>query len=249
MTGLNPLVYDSRMEMGAAAANDIAATMVAHLARKPRIRMMFAAALSQSEALAALVAVPGLDWSRVEAFHMDEYIGLAPNAPQRFAAWLDLHLFSKVPFGAINAIRPETFATPDACAADYAARLAAAPLDIVCLGIGVNGHLAFNDPPVADFQDPHAVKIVELDDVCRQQQVDDACFATFSAVPTHALTVTIPALLSAQEMICVVPGIAKRNAVRATLQGPISTACPASILRTHQNCRLYLDRYSAGTST
>lgn len=246
MSRLIPRIFPDRAAMGEAAAADIAATMRRMLAAQPRLSMMFAAAPSQQEALAALVSTPGLDWSRVDAFHMDEYIGLAPRAPERFAEWLTAHLFAKVPFGAIHLIQPERFASPAACAGDYAARLNAAPLDIVCLGIGVNGHLAFNDPPVADFDDPHAVKVVELDDICRLQQVDDGCFPTLAAVPTHALTVTIPALMAAREMICVVPGPAKRAAVAATLNGPVGTACPASILRTHPACRLYLDRDSAG---
>lgn len=246
MSSLTPHVFRDRATMGAAAAADIAETIRRRLAGQPRLRMMFAAAPSQQETLAALVATAGIDWSRIDAFHMDEYIGLPPAAPQRFAQWLQQHLFSKVPFASVNVIDPEKFGSPDACASDYAERLVDQPLDVVCLGIGVNGHLAFNDPPVAEFNDPHVVKIVELDDICRQQQVDDGCFPTFADVPTHALTVTIPALLAAKEMICMVPGLAKRDAVQATLHGPIETACPASILRTHANCRLYLDRDSAG---
>jgi glucosamine-6-phosphate deaminase len=119
--------------------------------------------------------------------------------------------------------------------------LAAAPIDIVCLGIGVNGHIAFNDPPVADFNDPLDVKTVELDAICRQQQVDDGSFARLAAVPTHAITLTIPRLLRADRLFCVVPGAQKRQAVHDTLHGPISLGCPASILRTHPACVLYLD--------
>ena len=128
----------------------------------------------------------------------------------------------------------------------YAELLGAAPLDIVCLGIGENGHLAFNDPPVADFHDPAAVKIVELDEPCRRQQVNDGCFPAIEQVPTHAITLTIPTLLSGRRLVAVVPGPAKREAIRRTLTGPIETACPASILRTHAACTLYLDRQSYG---
>ena len=246
--GLRPLRFADRTAMGIAAARDIAAALRAGLAGGRRLRVMFAAAPSQQETLAALVGEAGIDWARIEAFHMDEYIGLPEKAPQRFALWLEAHLFGKVPFGAVHAIKPERFASPADCAADYAGRLAAAPLDIVCLGIGVNGHLAFNDPPVADFNDPLADKIVELDDICRRQQVDDGCFPAVDAVPQSAITVTIPALMAAGQMFCMVPGLAKRAAVAATLAGPISTACPASILRTHPDCRLYLDADSAGAA-
>lgn len=230
--------------MGAAAAAEVAGALRERLAARPAVRMVFAAAPSQQEMLDALAAEPGVDWTRVTAFHMDEYVGLAPDAPQRFGAWLGRALFDRLPFAAVHLIRPECFATPDACAADYAARLATAPIDIVCLGIGVNGHIAFNDPPVADFRDPLAVKVVELDDVCRQQQVDDGCFPGFDAVPTHALTLTVPRLLDCDRMVCVVPGPAKREAVRRTLFDPPGEACPATALRAHPRCTLYLDAQS-----
>lgn len=225
--------------MGAAAAADVAAAMRDHLARSGAVRMIFAAAPSQSDMLDALCAIDGIDWSRVTAFHMDEYLGLPATAPQRFAAWLDRHLFHRLPFGAVHRLAPEL---EDGAA--YAGLLNAAPIDIVCLGIGVNGHLAFNDPPVADFNDPHDIKTVELDDICRRQQVDDGSFAALADVPTHAVTLTIPRLLRAARLFCVVPGPQKRQAVRDALHGPISPACPASILRTHPACVLYLDAES-----
>ncbi|MHB2169485.1 glucosamine-6-phosphate deaminase [Alsobacter sp. R-9] len=236
--------FPDRRAMGEAAAAEAASHLRDVLARKGAARMVFAAAPSQQEMLDALVATPGLDWSRVTAFHMDEYVGLAPGAPERFGAWLTRALFERLPFGAVHLIRPEAFASPEACAADYARRLAEAPVDIVCLGIGVNGHIAFNDPPVADFRDPLAVKVVELDAICRQQQVDDACFPSLAAVPTHALTLTVPRLLDCDRMVCVVPGPQKRDAVRATLFGPYGEACPATALRRHPHCTLYLDAQS-----
>ncbi len=207
--------------------------------------MVFAAAPSQAEMLEALVVERDIDWPRVTAFHMDEYIGLPPGAPERFASWLKLHLFDKLPFAEIHLIDPEAFPDPEACARDYAARLAAAPIDVVCLGIGVNGHIAFNDPPVADFNDPAAVKIVELDAICRQQQVDDQCFPTLANVPTHALTLTVPRLLDCDRMFCVVPGPAKREAVHRTMADPIGEACPSTALRRHPRCTLYLDADSS----
>ncbi|KKB10273.1 glucosamine-6-phosphate deaminase [Devosia chinhatensis] len=228
--------------MGAAAANDTADALRTALSSQDQVRMVFAAAPSQSDVLAALCVAPGLDWSRVVAFHMDEYIGLNAKAPERFAHWLDEHLFLRLPFKEVHRIVPE----PDAIAAAsrYAALLSEAPIDIVCLGIGVNGHIAFNDPPVADFSDPLDVKVVTLDDACRQQQVDDDCFARFEDVPEQAITLTVPRLLRANKLFCVVPGRLKRDAVRATLHGPISTRCPASILREHADCTLYLDQES-----
>lgn len=228
--------------MGEAAAADIAAELRHRLSRQRHVRMIFAAAPSQAETLAALVASPGIDWRRVTAFHMDEYVGLQAAAPERFAAWLDRHLFALLPFEAVHRIVPEP--SPQQAALAYTAKLAEGPIDLVCLGIGVNGHIAFNDPPVADFSDPLDVKLVELDAVCRQQQVDDDCFSALADVPAQALTLTIPRLLRADRLFCVVPGAAKRDAVQQTLTGPIDAACPASVLRTHADCTLYLDAES-----
>ncbi|KKB85207.1 glucosamine-6-phosphate deaminase [Devosia limi DSM 17137] len=228
--------------MGDAAARDIAQALREALARQAAVRMVFAAAPSQAQMLAALCRAEGIDWTRVTAFHMDEYIGLPPGAPERFVRWLDANLFDHLPFAQVHRIVPEPDA--EAAAAAYAAELAKAPVDMVCLGIGVNGHIAFNDPPVADFADPLDVKVVTLDEQCRQQQVDDECFARFEDVPERAITLTIPRLVNVGQLFCVVPGALKRDAVRATLHGPISTACPASILREHPNCSLYLDAES-----
>ncbi|WP_342358603.1 glucosamine-6-phosphate deaminase [Terrarubrum flagellatum] len=232
-------VFATRAEMGATAARDVAAELRHRLASQKTVRIIFAAAPSQQEMLAALAREPDIDWAKVEAFHMDEYIGLATDAPQRFGLWLRAHIFDRLPFGAIHLIEPGD--DPAATASDYAGRLRAAPIDIVCLGIGVNGHLAFNDPPVADLDDPLDVKVVELDDVCRQQQVDDECFATFADVPETAITLTIPRLLDADRLFCVVPGKAKREAVRRALNDPMGEACPATALRKHPACALYLD--------
>jgi glucosamine-6-phosphate deaminase len=173
---------------------------------------------------------------------MDEYLGLPTDAPQRFGTWLKRAIFERLPFGAVHLIEPDD--DPEATADAYAAKLAEAPIDIVCCGIGANSHLAFNDPP-ADFNDAKAVKRVELDDTCRQQQVDDECFASLDKVPTHALTLTIPRLLAAERIFCCVPGPLKRAAVKRTLEGPIDGKCPASALRLHTNWRLYLDHESA----
>lgn len=236
-------VYDTRGEMGAAAARDIAAAIRQVLAEKDCCNMIFAAAPSQNEVLAVLAADKTVDFTRIRAFHMDEYIGLAPDAPQGFGNFLRRALFDKAPFKEVHYLRGNE--APEAECARYAALLERYPVDIVCLGIGENGHVAFNDPPVADFSDPALVKKVALDPVCRQQQVNDGCFGALSQVPTHALTLTVPALMGGKRLFCVVPASTKAQAVRDTLYGPISEACPASALRRHGGAKLYLDPDSA----
>jgi glucosamine-6-phosphate deaminase len=241
-----PFVAKSRAAMGQKAAEDIADELRRRLQSQQGVRIIFAAAPSQSEMLAALILIPDVDWSRVTAFHMDEYLGLAIDAPQRFSLWLRGAIFDRLPFAAVHLLEPGS--DPDATAAEYADRLAASPIDIVCCGIGSNGHLAFNDPP-ADLNDPSDVKVVKLDTACRQQQVDDRCFDRFSDVPTHALTLTIPRLLAADRIFCCVPGTFKKTAVRRTLHDPISGLVPATALRIHSNWSLYLDEDSAADLT
>lgn len=233
------LVFDDRAAMGRVAAAAIAHQIRQVVQSTGRARMVFAAAPSQLEVLDALTRLADIPWQQVTAFHMDDYVGLPAEAPQRFANWLDTHLFSKLPFKEVNRI-PAIGDAEEICRM-YAAKLAELPIDIVCLGIGVNGHIAFNDPPVADFNDPYSVKVVELDQICRQQQVDDDCFVALEDVPPQAITLTIPRLLAADALFCVVPGAHKRRAVKAALEGPVVTDCPASILRTHSDCTLFLD--------
>jgi glucosamine-6-phosphate deaminase len=237
-------VATSRTQMGEYAAKDIAQEIRACLARQPLVRIVFAAAPSQAEMLAALCLEEGIDWSRVVAFHMDEYLGLPADAPQGFGMWLRDRLFDHLPFGEVNLL--EGGADAERAADLYASKLNAAPIDIVCCGIGSNGHLAFNDPP-AVFDDPRTVKIVELDMDCRQQQVDDDCFASIDEVPSRALTVSIPCLLAGRVIFCCVPGALKKEAVRRTLLEPVNPMCPATILREHPRCTLYLDTDSAGS--
>ncbi len=234
--------FPDRLQMGRAAAQDAAATLIEILERQPRVRMIFAAAPSQQTMLKALANMPGIAWNRVEAFHMDEYWGLDPRDPAGFGNWLRRNLFDHLPFAETHVI--PTQGAADQIAADYASLVAAHPIDIVCLGIGVNGHIAFNDPPVADFEDPLDVKLVTLDQVCRQQQVDDGCFPNLEAVPAEAITLTVPRLLRAERLFAVVPGRSKREAVRAAIHGPVVTDCPASILRMHPGCQFYLDKES-----
>lgn len=242
LNGLLVHVADSRAAMGKQASAAIGDEIRACLGRKHDVRMVFAAAPSQSEMLAALRNEKDIDWTRVTAFQMDEYLGLVPDSPQHFGTWLRRTVFDHLTFAAVHLIEPGGEA--EQSAADYAAKLSEAPIDIVCCGIGVNGHLAFNDPP-ADFDDPLLVKVVNLDAQCRQQQVDDACFSTLGEVPTQALSMTVPALLSARAIFCTVSGPAKRDAVRRVLLGPLDPMCPASALRQHLRCAIFLDADSA----
>ena len=242
---LDVKIYDTRADMGAGAAADIHDCMVKLLSEKDEINMIFAAAPSQNETLAALLTYTDIDWTRVNAFHMDEYIGLPADAPQRFGNYLRDHIFAHAPFKSVNYI--DSSATDmDAECARYTALLEKYPTDIVCMGIGENAHIAFNDPGVADFHDPKTIKPVALDDTCRQQQVNDGCFAAFDDVPTHAMTLTVPTLFRAGALFCSVPAPTKANAVKEMLTTEqIDEHCPAAILRLHDNATLYCDADSA----
>lgn len=242
-TKLDVRVYETRKEMGGAASEKFAKEVNELLLNKDEINVIFAAAPSQNEFLEALY-YESLDWSRINAFHMDEYIGLPAEAPQGFGNFLKHRLFDKFNFKSVNYLNGNADDIEAECAR-YTNLLHQHQIDIVCMGIGENGHLAFNDPPVADFEDKHTVKVVELDEVCRQQQVNDGCFATLDEVPTKALTLTIPTLLSAKYINCVVPGPTKAEAVKHTLNSEISTENPATILRKHPKAVLYLDRDSS----
>jgi glucosamine-6-phosphate deaminase len=244
---LRVVVHEDRARMGRSAALAVSRAIAARQAEAGLARVVFAAAPSQDEFLAGLVASTEVDWSRVIGFHMDEYLGLGPDHPASFRRYLQERLFRLVGLGAdrLRLIPGEDDAQPSRTALAYEDLLRAEPTDIVCAGIGENGHLAFNDPPVADFLDPMRVKVVRLDAGCRQQQLNDACFSRIEDVPTHAFTLTVPALLAAPVVSVVVPGPRKAEAVLATLRGPISEACPASALRHHPGATLHLDRESA----
>jgi len=240
---LNIKIYDSRDELGKAAADE-AATYINDLLKKQEdINILFAAAPSQNEFLNALT-LHDIAWNRINAFHMDEYTGLTKEAPQRFGNYLDKHFFDKVPLKSIHYLFDES-STPEEVCKHYSELLAQYPLDIIFMGIGENGHIAFNDPHVADFNDPLQVKIATLDQVCREQQVHDGCFSSIEKVPHEAITLTIPAMMKAQRLFCIVPAASKANAIDSTVNGAITPACPASILRTHKDATLYCDRDSA----
>ena len=237
-------IYPSRDEMGAAAAADVKAAILRALETKDTLNMIFAAAPSQNEVLANLANDSEIPWARVNAFHMDEYVGLDKDAPQGFGNFLRRAIFEIAPFKTVNCI-DSTATDPEAEAERYGALLAANPTDIVVMGIGENGHIAFNDPPVANFKDERIVKPVELDQICRNQQVNDGCFKSIDEVPTHALTLTVPTLVKAPWLFCIVPAPTKANAVYNTVNGKIGEACPATILRTQENAILYLEPDSA----
>lgn len=237
-------IYDTRAEMGNAAARDIKAKIAQLLAEKREINMIFAAAPSQNEVLAALADDGQIEWNRVNAYHMDEYIGLSADAPQGFGNFLKAHIFGRAPFKSVHYIDC-TAADPEKEAARYEKLLGDNPPDIVVMGIGENGHIAFNDPPVADFKDARGAKVVKLDEVCRNQQVHDGCFAWLEEVPKYAITLTVPTLVSAPWLFCIVPAKTKANAVKECLTGEIGEHCPASVLRLQENAVLYLDKDSA----
>lgn len=171
---------------------------------------------------------------------MDEYIGLDQDAPQGFDNFLRDRLFEVANFKSVHYLQGNASDPDDECRR-YSALLNSHKIDIVCMGIGENGHIAFNDPHVAHFDDKKLVKVVELDEMCRTQQVNDGCFDSIDQVPTHALTLTIPALMSGDNIFCIVPAKTKAKAVLSTIKGDIEEACPASILRNHGNAILYID--------
>jgi glucosamine-6-phosphate deaminase len=238
-------IYEARTEMGAEAAKEVAGKIKELLStRQGCINMIFAAAPSQSELLFCLSEEPGIDWSRVNGFHMDEYVGIDQNEPQSFAYFLKENIFDKVTFNEVHYINGNTKDLSAECLR-YTDLLNRHPVDIVCMGIGENTHIAFNDPHIADFNDPLMVKVVVLDLASRQQQVHDGCFARLQDVPASAITLTVPALLRANSMYCIVPGKNKAVAVSHTINSDVTESYPSTVLKTHTNATLYLDNESA----
>ena len=241
---LDVKIYKTRDEMGKAASEDIAVAIKALLSQKEEINMIFAAAPSQNDMLLHLCERNDIEWERINAFHMDEYIGLNPDAPQCFSNFLKRYIFDLKPFKSVNLINAGATDAKEE-ANRFTELLKNNPVDIVCMGIGENGHIAFNDPHEAKFDDLEMVKVVTLDDDCRMQQVNDGCFEKIDDVPKYALTLTIPTLMSAKYNFCVVPAKTKAEAVKKTVFGEVSEECPASILRTKDNSILYCDSDSS----
>lgn len=241
---LDVRVYNSRQSMGEAAAELVTEKLRVLLGEKEYVNIIFAAAPSQNEFLQLLTGKKNIDWTRVNAFHMDEYLYLSKDAAQGFGNFLKTKLFSKLPFRSVNYINGNAENIEHECQR-YSCLLQQYPADIVCMGIGENGHIAFNDPPVANFDDMTLVKVVELEQACRQQQVNDKCFDTLNAVPLKAITLTIPALMSAKYIFCIVPGKTKAQAIYNTLNQGIEEQYPSTIIRKHDNAILFLDKESS----
>lgn len=236
--------YDSKDTMGKAAAEFVAQHILSVLKKKGEVNLMLATGASQFTFLDALKQMDSLDWSKITTFHLDEYIGLSSDHKASFRKYLHERIIDDVQpgnayflNGDVDDIQREINR--------YEELLKSHPIDIACIGIGENGHIAFNDPPIADFNDPHLVKVVELDKKCRQQQVGEGWFDSIEDVPKQALSLTIPAIMNSNVISCVVPDERKAQAVHDALYGPVSTDCPASILRTHPDTTLFLDANSA----
>jgi glucosamine-6-phosphate deaminase len=237
-------IFDDVLALARAAAADAADALRAAIDERGDANVMLATGNSQLVFLAELVTYTDVDWARITAFHMDEYVGLPPTHAASFQRYMRERVAANLPFKEFHYLQGDT-GDAEGEARRYAGLLHAHPLDLCCCGIGENGHLAFNDPPVADFDDPLDVKVVALEAASRRQQVAEGHFATTDDVPTHAITVTIPALLRARRLLAIVPEQRKAAPVRTALEGPVSTECPASYLRTQPQATLYLDADSA----
>lgn len=229
-------------EAGTAAGRAAADVLARVLGEQERARVIFASAPSQEQMLTTLAADPRIDWTRVDSFHMDDYLGLDRAHPAAFGTWL-AHRLPAAALPTLDRIRVDGEA--EAEIARYTARLTEAPIDLVCLGIGVNGHIAFNEPGDTDFDTAELVRLIELTRTSRQQQVDEGLFPDLEAVPTHALTLTVPALVGARSLVCTVIGSAKSRAVADTLTGPVTAQVPATALRGHGEAVLHCDTAAA----
>ena len=242
-------ITDSKIEMGQHAANMAAEKICSAIAERGEARVIFASAASQFEFIEALIAHKEIDWSKVCGFHLDEYVGLSADHPASFRRFLKERLLAKLPCP----VKSFTFVCGDAPdTAAECARLEAAirekPVDLACIGIGENGHIAFNDPP-ADFETDAAYAVVALDEVCRMQQVGEGWYPNLDAVPTRAFSMTGPQILAADTIVVIVPDDRKAKAVSMAVDGPITNMCPSSILRTHPRCPLFLDKPAASPLT
>ena len=237
-------VCQSVEDLAELAASEAQKFLRAAIAIKGRAAAIIATGNSQLLFLEKLTALGGIDWSLVTLFHMDEYLGISADHPSSFRRYVKERVADKIHPRAFHYMKGDALEPILECLR-YEALVTTAGIDLVCMGIGENGHLAFNDPPVANFKDEEGVKIVKLDDACRQQQVGEGHFPDIPAVPQYALTLTIPALCAVTKMICIAPEKRKANAIKTALQGPISSACPASVLRRQPHATLLLDVDSA----
>ena len=240
---LEVYVHDTRASMGDQVAKDFAQYLRNLQIKKEYVNIVFAAAPSQADFLDSLTREEGIDWSRVNVFHMDEYIGISIEREQSFARFVKEYVADKLHVGKFYSLNGEADDIEKECQR-YTELLRTNKIDIVCLGIGENGHIAFNDPGEADFWDERDVKTVTLDEKCRMQQVNDKCFDTIDDVPKYAMTLTVPALMRADAMFCTVPSATKAWAVERTLKGNVDVICPATALRLHENAKFYCDKDS-----
>jgi glucosamine-6-phosphate deaminase len=237
-------VYRTRQDLAQDAALMARKYLQESVAKTGSASVILATGNSQIEFLEALVSLGGVNWSVVTLFHMDEYLGIDASHPGSFRHYMRTRVEGRLKPKQFHYLEGDALLPLTECER-YGELLSRQPIDLCCLGIGENGHLAFNDPPVADFNDPHRVKLVKLDSLCRQQQVGEGHFPSLDAVPKYAFTLTIPMLCSAKRMLCVVPEGRKAEAVKQALHGPITTKCPASFLRRQEHCTLFLDSDSA----
>ena len=236
-------IFPGKDEMGKSAAISVAEKLNAAITEKGFANLILATGASQFQFLEHLQQQT-IDWKKITVFHLDEYKGMPVTHPASFRKYLKERILEKVQPKQVYYLNGDV---PDieAEVLHYENLLKEHPIDVGCIGIGENGHIAFNDPPVADFNDPKLVKVVELDEACRKQQLGEGWFPTLDDVPTHALSLTIPAIMRCKHISCVVPDERKAEAVHNTLNADISTACPATVLRTHPDCVLYLEEGSA----
>ena len=237
-------IYDSVALLAEAAAKQAAEVITRSIETNGTARVIAATGNSQMAFIDKLVQEPGVDWSRVILFHMDEYVGLGTDHPAGFRRWIRTRIAERIPVKEAHYLAGDA-ADLDAEMARYSLLLQEAPIDLAFVGIGENGHIAFNDPHVADFMDPKTVKCVQLDDACKRQQFGEGHFDSVEAVPNEALTITCPGLFRAKAWISLVPDRRKAKAVREAFEGLLSVDCPASIMRTHPDATVYLDRASA----
>lgn len=236
-------IYPDKDELGKAAAQFVADEIRFKLKMNGSAKIILATGASQFSFLRYL-QMEKIDWQNITVFHLDEYIGLGQDHPASFRRYLKERILDHVKPATVNFLNGDA-PDPEKEAKRYEELLQREKIDVACIGIGENGHIAFNDPPVADFNDPRLVKKVELDNACRSQQMGEGWFPSLNDVPSHALSLTVPAIMRAEVISCVVPDERKARAVYDAIHGAISTACPASILRTHPSAVLFLDRAAA----
>ena len=234
--------FNDKHILGASAAEQAAASIRQAINQGGKARIIAATGAAQFEFLEVLTGLPNIDWSRVEMFHLDEYVGISESHPASFCRFLRERLIDKTGITNFHLLNGDD--NPAEVIRITGQALKAAPVDVAFVGIGENGHLAFNDPP-ANFETEVPYLLVKLDEACRRQQMGEGWFSTFKEVPEHAISMSVKQILKAKEIICIVPDARKANAVKACLEGEISPMAPASILRTHPNTTLYLDQHSA----